>query len=141
MNIDRFVTMSMCLIDRRNDTLTIVNAGHMPPIIRRKDGTIETVATKESGLPIGILDDYQYESYATVLQPGDVAVMYTDGINEAMNDKDEQLTSEAIVEELIQGQAKTPKLVGEAVCQLVKQHMGFCQPIDDICMVCVGKEA
>lgn len=141
MNLDRFVTMALCLLDKRTNSLQIVNAGHMPPIIRRHDGTIETVAVEESGLPIGILEDYEYESYSTVLQPGDVAVMYTDGINEAMNDREQQLTSEAIVEELQQGQSKTPTLIGEAIRGLVKRHMGFCQPIDDICMVCVGKEA
>ncbi|QEG23258.1 SpoIIE family protein phosphatase [Mariniblastus fucicola] len=139
MNLDRFVTLAVCLLDQRNDSLTIVNAGHMPPIIRRQDGTVETVATKESGVPIGILEDYQYESFTTSLHDGDVAILYTDGINEAMNESDEQLTSEAIVEELKHCPIKTPVGIGENLCTLVNQHMGFRQPIDDICMVCVGK--
>ena len=141
MHLDRFVTLALCLLDKRSDSLTIVNAGHMPPIIRRNDGTVETVATKESGLPIGILEDYEYESFTTTLMPGDVAVMYTDGINEAMNEQDQLLTSEAIVKELEQCPIKTPKGIGENICKLVNEHMGFRQPIDDICMVCVGKEA
>ena len=140
MHLDRFVTLALCLLDKRSDSLSIVNAGHMPPIIRRHDGKVETVATKESGLPIGIMKDYQYESYKTVLQPGDVALMYTDGINEAMNDNDEQLTSEAIITELEQCPIKTPKGIGENICKLANQHMGFRPPIDDICLVCVGKE-
>ncbi len=140
MELDRFVTLVLCLLDKSNDTLTIVNAGHMPPIIRRKDGTVETVATAESGLPIGIFEDYQYESFSTKLNSGDIALMYTDGINEAMNDKDEQLTSAALIAELSSSQAKSPERVGNAICDLVKQHMGLRQPIDDICMVCVGKQ-
>ena len=141
MHLDRFVTLALCLLDKRSDSLTIVNAGHMPPIIRRNDGTVETVATKESGLPIGILEDYEYESFTTTLMPGDVAVMCTDGINEGMNEQDQLLTSEAIVKELEQCPIKTPKGIGENICKLVNEHMGFRQPIDDICMVCVGKEA
>lgn len=141
MHLDRFVTVALCLLDKRTDSLTIVNAGHMPPIIRRNDGTVETVATKESGVPIGILNDYEYESFTTSLNPGDVAVLYTDGINEAMNEKDEQLGSDAIVQELKQCQIKTPIGIGENICKLVNQHMGFRMPIDDICLVCVGKEA
>ena len=78
MHLDRFVTLALCLLDKRTDSLTIVNAGHMPPIIRRSDGSVEQVATEESGVPIGILEDYQYESFTTTLQPGDVAVLYTD---------------------------------------------------------------
>ncbi len=141
MHLDRFVTLALCLLDKRTDTLTIVNAGHMPPIIRRNDGSVETVATKESGLPIGIMKDYKYESFTTKLEPGDVAIMYTDGINEAMNEQDEQLSSEAIVKELELCPIKTPQGIGENICKLVNEHMGFRQPIDDICMVCVGKEA
>ncbi len=141
MHLDRFVTLALCLLDKRTDTLSIVNAGHMPPIIRRNDGSVETVATEESGVPLGILPDYQYECFTTTLMPGDVAVMYTDGINEAMNEKDEQLSSEAIIGELKQCQIKTPAGIGANICNLVNEHMGFRQPIDDICMVCVGKEA
>ena len=139
MHLDRFVTVALCLLDRNTDKLTIVNAGHMPPIIRRKNGTVETVATEESGVPIGILQDYQYESFSTQLKAGDVAVLYTDGINEAMNSEDEQLTSAAIVKELEQCPIKTPQGIGDNLCNLVNQHMGFRLPIDDICMVCVGK--
>jgi serine phosphatase RsbU (regulator of sigma subunit)/pSer/pThr/pTyr-binding forkhead associated (FHA) protein len=141
MHLDRFVTLALCLLDKRTDSLSIVNAGHMPPIIRRNDGSVETVATEESGVPLGILNGYQYECFTTTLMPGDVAVMYTDGINEAMNEQDEQLSSEAIIDELKQCQIKTPKGIGANICKLVNEHMGFRQPIDDICMVCVGKEA
>ena len=141
MHLDRFVTLALCLLDRNSDSLTIVNAGHMPPIIRRNDGSVETVATAESGVPIGILEGYKYESYSTKLGAGDVAILYTDGINEAMNAKDEQLTSEALINELRQCPIKTPQGIGDNLCKLVNQHMGFRPPIDDICMVCVGKAA
>jgi len=139
MHLDRFVTLALCLLDRNTNSLTIVNAGHMPPIIRRSDGTVEQVATKESGVPIGILEDYQYESFTTQLEAGDVAVLYTDGINEAMNADDEQLSSDAIIAELKQCPIDTPQGIGDNICKLVNQHMGFRLPIDDICMVCVGK--
>jgi serine phosphatase RsbU (regulator of sigma subunit) len=141
MHLDKFVPLALCLLDKRDDSLTIVNAGHMPPIIRRKDGMIESVAIEESGVPIGILEDFEYQSFTTSLNPGDIAVLYTDGINEAMNDKDEQLTSEAIIEELKQCPVKTPQGIGENIRELANKHMGFRQPIDDICLVCVGKEA
>jgi serine phosphatase RsbU (regulator of sigma subunit) len=138
MNIDRFVTMSLCLIDRRSHTLNIVNAGHMPPIIRRADGSIETIASTESGLPLGIFEDFEYAACTAELRPGDVAIMYTDGMNEAMNEKDELLSTDAIIDELKVSQAKTAQTIGEQICQQVQRHMGFREPIDDMCLVCIG---
>lgn len=139
MHLDRFVTLALCLLEKSTNTISIVNAGHMPPVIRRADGSVETVGQNESGLPIGILEDTEYESYQTTLESGDIAVLYTDGINEAMNNKDEQLTSEAIVKEMADCQAKSPEKIGSAIRDLTGRHMGFRQPIDDICMVCFGR--
>ena len=140
MHLDRFVTMALCLLDHDTHQLTIVNAGHMPPILRRSDGTVENVATEESGVPIGILPDYAYESYSTQLEPGDTVVLYTDGINEAMNADDEQLTTEAILKEMRICPIKTPEGIGDQISKLVNQHSGFRPPIDDICMVCIGRD-
>ena len=58
-----------------------------------------------------------------------------------MNAEDEQLTSEAILEELRQCPIKTAHGIGDQICKLVNQHVGFRPPIDDICMVCIGREA
>lgn len=140
MHLDRFVTLALCLLDRDSDTLTIVNAGHMPPIIRRSNGDVETAGTEESGVPIGILNDFPYQSFSTTLGPGDVVVLYTDGINEAMNVQNEQLTSQAILDEILNCPIKTPDGIGEQIRKLANAHMGFRQPIDDMCLVCIGKD-
>lgn len=139
LNIDRFVTLALGVLDTDTNELTIVNAGHMPPIIRRQaTGEIEQLASEESGLPLGILEDFEYESVTIKLEPGDMVVMYTDGINEAMNADGEQLTTERMIQVIREGQAKSPHVMGEQICEAVNRHAGRTPAIDDMCIVCLG---
>ena len=141
MNIDRFVTLALGILDTTTNQLTIVNAGHMPPIIRKAaSGEIKQLAIDESGLPLGILEDFEYESVQVEIEPGDVIVMYTDGINEAMNADGLQLTTEKMIEEIREGQAKSPEAMGEQICQAVARHVGREPAIDDMCLVCIGRK-
>ncbi len=139
MNIDRFVTLVLGLVDLNTNKMTIVNAGHMPPIVRRADGTFEQVCWNESGLPLGIMEDFEYESVEIDIAAGDVVTMYTDGINEAMNKDGEQLTTDSMIQELKDSQAKTPETIGEQICQSVSRHAGNEPAIDDMCLVCIGR--
>jgi serine phosphatase RsbU (regulator of sigma subunit)/pSer/pThr/pTyr-binding forkhead associated (FHA) protein len=140
MNIDRFVTLVLGLLDLKTNKMTIVNAGHMPPIVRRGvNGEITQLAIEESGLPLGIMEDYEYEAVEVELEQGDIVVMYTDGINEAMNVDGEQLTTEEMIQVIKEGQAKTPELVGRQICDAVSRHSGRHPAIDDMCLVCIGR--
>jgi serine phosphatase RsbU (regulator of sigma subunit)/pSer/pThr/pTyr-binding forkhead associated (FHA) protein len=142
MNIDRFVTLALGILNTTTNKLTVVNAGHMPPIVRSAaTGEIRQIAIDESGLPLGILEDYEYEAVQIELGPGDIFVMYTDGINEAMNSDGMQLTTEKMIDEIREGQAKSPEAVGEQICQAVARHAGREPAIDDMCLVCIGRTA
>ena len=140
MNIDRFVTLALGLLDLETNKMSIVNAGHMPPIVKTaSDGGFEQIAITESGLPLGIMEEYEYESVEIQLEPGDVVVMYTDGINEAMNSAGEQLTTATMIEEVKQSQAKTPQTIGKQICEAVTRHASGFPAIDDCCLVCIGR--
>ena len=141
MNIDRFVTLALGLLDLKTNKMTIVNAGHMPPIVLTAlTGDFEQIAIEESGLPLGIMEDYEYESVEIEFAAGDIVVMYTDGINEAMNAGGDQLTTETMIEEVKQSQSKTPQTVGNQICQTVTRHAEGFPPIDDSCLVCIGRK-
>jgi len=81
---DRFVTLVLGVLDPTQHTVTIVNAGHMPPIQRCKDGRLEPVAGDQAGMPLGIDPSSRYEQFTLTLEPGCALVMFTDGISEAM---------------------------------------------------------
>lgn len=141
MNIDRFVTLALGILDTETNMLTIVNAGHMPPIIRESaTGDIHQLAIEESGLPLGILEDFKYDSVQVEIAPGDIVVLYTDGINEAMNADGIQLTTDKMIQEIREGQAKSPEAMGEQICQAVARHVGREPAIDDMCLVCIGRK-
>lgn len=142
LNLDRFVTLVLCLLNTEKHTVEIVNAGHMPPIIRRaSDNQLIELDLAHSGLPIGIMAGFEYESMMLNLERGDLIVLYTDGINEAMNADGNQFTTEAIIAEIDSSQAKTPGAVNKVICDAVALHMGAERAIDDMCLVTVGRKA
>lgn len=140
LNIDRFVTLVLGLLDVDKGVMTIVNAGHMPPILRHQSGEIKQLAMEEAGLPLGIMEDYEYEHVEIEIRRGDVVVMYTDGINEAMDADGNQLTTQAMIDEIKTSQTKTPETIGELICQTVSRHVGRTPAIDDMCVVCIGND-
>lgn len=83
LSSDRFVTGAVFEIDALAGTLTVANAGHVPAVLRRASGEV-TIIGRASGPPLGILDASSYfdESYA--FGRGDVIVLMTDGIVEAV---------------------------------------------------------
>ena len=140
MNLNRFVTLVLCLLNTKDNTVEIVNAGHMPPIIRSgASGELTELPLDGSGVPVGILAGYQYESTKVKLAQGDVVVLYTDGINEAMDAQDKQLTTERMLTEVKNSQAKTPAAINRVICDEVNRHMGTVRPVDDMCLVCFGR--
>ena len=141
LNIDRFVTLALALVDFEKNKMTIVNAGHMPPLLRNAAGEYRKLAEEEAGIPLGISEDFEYESIEVALEVGDVVTMYTDGVNEAMNDKDEQLSTARLIEELKESQCKTPQAICERIVKIVARHSGNTPAIDDICAVCFGRNS
>jgi serine phosphatase RsbU (regulator of sigma subunit)/pSer/pThr/pTyr-binding forkhead associated (FHA) protein len=142
LNLDRFVTLVLCLLNTENNTVEIVNAGHMPPVIRKaSDGSLTQLALEHSGLPVGIMAGFEYQSTTLTLDQGDMIVLYTDGINEAMNESGVQFTTESMIEEVSNSQVKTPQAVNKVICDSVLRHMGIQKPIDDMCLVTVGRKA
>jgi sigma-B regulation protein RsbU (phosphoserine phosphatase) len=80
---DRYATVFYGVFDRATRTLRYVNAGHTPPIVLRRDGSIDTLET--GGAPVGMFPDSSYEEGVAQLDPGDVVISYTDGVIEAEN--------------------------------------------------------
>jgi len=85
---DRYATVFYGIFDGATRTLRFVNAGHTPPIVLRRNGSIDTLET--GGAPIGMFPDSSYEEGAVQLDPGDVVITYTDGVVEAANQSGEE---------------------------------------------------
>ncbi|MFG0314617.1 MAG: PP2C family protein-serine/threonine phosphatase, partial [Phycisphaerales bacterium] len=77
-----FATAFFCIIDPKDGKLTWTRCGHNPPLLRRRDGTIEQIESAAT-LPLGITDDIEFEADSCTMHPGDTLILYTDGITEA----------------------------------------------------------
>ena len=85
---NRFVTLFYAELNPKNGALAFLNAGHNPPLIVHAGGTMEQLAS--GGLPLGIMPNADFREGRTQLHPGDVLVIYSDGVSEATNPSGEE---------------------------------------------------
>jgi serine phosphatase RsbU (regulator of sigma subunit) len=134
----RFVTFLLILLDVRQHQLTVINAGHMGPMIRRAGDGIEVIGQDLSGPPLGVVKDQAYGAITTQLGSGDVVVLYTDGVNEALSPAGEQFC----VGRLERCLAMAPggaSGVGQAVRDAVRAHTADRDQFDDVTLICFGR--
>ena len=79
------MTFVLAVLDADRHEITLVNAGHMAPLLRHGQGKVEPIGEEETGLPLGVDADFEYEKHTRQLEPGDFLALFTDGISEAMN--------------------------------------------------------
>ena len=137
---DRFVTLVLAVLDPARHELTLVNAGHMPPLLRTFSGKVETVAADASGLPIGVTLNEVYAQRMVAIAPGDSLTFYTDGITEAMNARGELYGRPRLWAQL-QGDADRVRTLGLRILQDVKLFVGNRAQSDDMCLTCLGRAA
>jgi sigma-B regulation protein RsbU (phosphoserine phosphatase) len=94
-----FVTLLIATFDTATNRLTYTRAGHVPPFLRRTGGAVERLGAA-GGLPLGLSEQAVYRSAAVTLEPGDVLLIVTDGITEAM-DPSQNLFGEDRVAEIM----------------------------------------
>lgn len=133
LQVDRFVTLIMAVLDPKKHEVTIVNAGHMCPIVRSEDGQIQEPGEEEAGLPVGVLEETEYEQVTFPLAPGQSVTMYTDGLNEAMNSSDEQYGMDRIRDHV----RRTPEIetLGQSLIADIDDFVGDGPQDDDMCLV------
>jgi serine phosphatase RsbU (regulator of sigma subunit) len=137
---DKFITLGLCVLDIPTRKLTLTSAGHTPVIIRRADGRAEEVGHEVSGVPLGIMEDSVYEQTEIQLDPGDVVVLYSDGVTDARSPGEELYDSQSN-HRLIKRVAHSsggPTDVGRAILQDIKVFSAEHSQADDITLVCLG---
>jgi sigma-B regulation protein RsbU (phosphoserine phosphatase) len=108
---DRFTTFFYGILDSTRGSLRYSNAGHVPPILLRRNGTI--VRPSEGGTVLGLFPDAEYKETEISFAAGDRLVLMTDGITEATNSRDEEFGENRLIRLLVE----RPEL-GDAELQL-----------------------
>ncbi|QDV70463.1 Phosphoserine phosphatase RsbU [Rosistilla carotiformis] len=135
--VEQFVTFLLVVLDPKSHTMTIVNAGHMPPIVLSPNGELSEPGEEESGVPIAVMDGFEYERITLPIQPGELAVMYTDGINEAMDINDDEFGMERVRAAVLAG--GKPEQIGERILSEISKFAGNAPQFDDMCIVILGR--
>jgi serine phosphatase RsbU (regulator of sigma subunit)/pSer/pThr/pTyr-binding forkhead associated (FHA) protein len=135
---DKFVTMLAAVLNPATSELTIVNAGHMAPLLRRRDGSVMEIGEEAAGLPLGVAEGIGYESYKLQVEPGDVLTIFTDGFSEAMNNERELYGIERLKKEL-GNPAMSVVDFGQHILDDVNKFVDGYDQSDDMCLVCFGR--
>jgi sigma-B regulation protein RsbU (phosphoserine phosphatase) len=93
---NQFVTAFHGILDASNKTLSYSNAGHNPPLLMKANGEVQFISYGE--LPLGMFRETRYHQYHLLLEPGDVLVLYTDGVTEAQSPEGEEFGRDRLVQ-------------------------------------------
>jgi serine phosphatase RsbU (regulator of sigma subunit)/pSer/pThr/pTyr-binding forkhead associated (FHA) protein len=135
---DRFVTFVLVVLDPARHELTVVNAGHMAPLVRRSDGVVDAIAEADAKLPLGVDYDVTYTCTTHPITAGECVVLYTDGITEAMN-KDGELYGRTRLLAQFHNEVEGVRALGLRILDDVKQFVGNRSQSDDMCLTCFGR--
>jgi anti-anti-sigma factor len=136
-----FATLFYMCIDTVSHSVAVVNAGHMPPAIRRK-GSAEVeglVDGSRAGLPLGIESEHAYEAVTVALEPGDTVLLFTDGVSEAFSPNN-NMFGLANLKRAMGTAAASPVQVGEAVVKAVHDFAAGRNQSDDATVICFARK-
>ena len=137
----RFVTVVLCILNRDTHKVAMASAGHMSPVVRRRDGSIDLpIGEDVNGVPIGIMANWAYKSTTTQLEPDECLVMVTDGVTEALDNTESMYGDPRLIDGIQQSDCGA-KTVGDTLLADLRAHMSNCAQYDDIAMVVVGRRA
>jgi len=125
----RFVTLFLATLNPATGELAYVNAGQNPPLLRRANGTYESL--RQGGMALGMFESATYVEGRTVLAAGDVLVMYSDGVTEAENPEGHPF-DELGLQRVIDARWASAKELGWATFEAVERHSRERRLLDDL---------
>jgi len=131
---DKFITFFYGELDQETHTLQYVNAGHNPPMLFRSDGTLEPLHT--GGLILGFQPTIRYAGKEVTLGPGDLLLLFTDGVTEAQDPDDEEFGEERLTEIVRQGIHESATDIAQRIRDGVDRFTRGADSFDDF-TVCV----
>jgi sigma-B regulation protein RsbU (phosphoserine phosphatase) len=132
-----FVTLFAGILDLRDGSIEYSDGGHEPPFIIRRGGEVEMLQ-KKGGIALGFIDPYDFTVGTIKLDPGDALVLYTDGVNEAMNRDHQMFTTSAIGDTLRAISTGNPAdRICETIISKVDEFVHGAPQSDDITLVVI----
>lgn len=131
-----FATLFFGILNSQTGLLTYVNAGHNPPIIRKKNGTLQTI--DPTAPAVGLTTKARFRVSDLTLEPEDLLFAYTDGITDARDPEEQFFSSQRLHELLTHGAPAVAALLDE-IETAVKLHVNGVGQFDDITMLALKR--
>ena len=126
-----FVTVFYVVYDPATGQLTYANGGHNPPLVVHADGSSDILPLTD-GIALGLVPGIEYRQHTVALAPGDTAVLYTDGVTEAMNGEGEFFGTERLQATFASTPPTGAREANETVFRAVHSFVGDTPQSDDI---------
>jgi len=135
---DKFITFFCGIINNEDSSFRYVNAGHNPPILLRSDGSV--IELKEGGIILGILDLIPpYQQGTITFTQGDILLLYTDGVSEAMNLHNEEFSEVRTCATIRENTLDTAHLIVQNIIKAVQNHAADAPQYDDITLAVIKR--
>lgn len=134
-----FVTVFLGMLDTDTGILTYSNAGHNPPyLLRANGGEIEPL--RVTGMPIGIDEGAVWEQREVKIEPGDLLLLYTDGIPDAINEDGDFFEDDNLVDIAVVNANTSAHEVQAAIIDQVQRFVGEAPQVDDITLMVLRRD-
>ncbi len=133
---DRFVSLLYLQLERDSGEVTLLNAGHFPPVVVRE----ETIDELDRGAPaIGIVNKPNFTQQRLEMEPGDLAVLYSDGVTEARDDAGDFFGEERLLAHLARMYNLPAATVGKRLLSYINVFVGDAPQTDDLSLVIIRR--
>jgi len=136
---DMFVTVFHGVLDPHTHRFTYVNAGHNPPLLYRA-ARKEVMTVKGHGIALGVMPDIAIEEHTLDFEPGDLLLMYTDGVTDAINAQEEEFGTERLADLVSAHAHQTPAELIAEITRAVTDFAGEGIHFDDVTMVALKRD-
>ena len=142
---DRFVTLAAVILNPVTHEVTLVNAGHMVPLryCQTTARAEDCAGNDATGVPLGIMEDFEYESVTVTLAAGQSLTTFTDGVTDQMNPAGVTFEMEGVLAavhtDAVDGGDLGPRELGKKIIAAVRKHAAGRPQNDDIALVSFGR--
>ena len=135
-----FVTAFFGVLDPATGELTYSNAGHNPPYFLSSQNGCDPSPLERTGFPIGIDEDATWDRSEIQMDPGDVLVLYTDGVPDAQNQDGDFFKQESLVEVIQDHLGESAEALQKSILDAVYDFVGDAPPFDDITLMVLQRD-
>ena len=134
----KFVTLFLAILDPSSHRIDYCNAGHEYPLVFRNNGKLEQLETE--GLILGAVEDFSFGEGNTILEPGEILLLYSDGVTEAFNPEGDQFGLERMKKVIEERREDSSGDILSEVVSAIRTFAGGREQSDDITLIVIRRK-